>query len=46
MGEQNQERYELEEDEIELEEEKENEDTAEDGKLIKPACSLIKYRHE
>lgn len=39
-----QEREELEDDEIELEEEKENEDTAEDGKMSRPACSLIKYK--
>uniref|UniRef100_A0A8B9J0Z9 Calmegin n=1 Tax=Amazona collaria TaxID=241587 RepID=A0A8B9J0Z9_9PSIT len=41
LGELDQEGEELDDDEIELEEEKENEDTAEDGKMSKPACCLI-----
>lgn len=43
-GELKQEREELEDDEIELEEERENGDIAEDGKMSRAACSLIKYK--
>ncbi|NXY71178.1 CLGN protein, partial [Glareola pratincola] len=43
-GELKPEREELDDDEIELEEEKENEDAVKDGKMSKPACSLIKHK--